>query len=482
MDNIDQLNSTINDSDISNLIEHANDIKTLLQAPQLNGIVYKDIIKSSSDLERILYAPLKLQEYVDNPAKFDKAIQLLELVNELYKNHSHQVPILDGIHRQTESQRDYLTANLCNRLDDFKDATKEELRFVVNKLVRCGNFTGRELRLRFLQARDNWFNNECEYRSDSFDELISFFCKGLPQIFDEYKTIFGDACSLANSKLMSFSTSDPMREDGAIINSWLLLKTSTFILSLEVHLSSVSKSKFLTPTMISDTMSKCFRLTDWLASIGFDFSAQLRPLFSRAILEEVRYNIEKITAKFETDFTKIISKSIESLLLPVEDEILRISNMTKPEEQLPKSIGHYPVFRIYCLYLIDSLRWIQTTKGILSPISLCLDTYASLNASLTRIVKALAVVLNMDNNSNHPILSKIAIAFLTEVLPFFTTYCEFLFPEKVILNSIGISKTEFKSLCSGDQAEMMKNFHLNLRQIAEPLRGTMPALMQTIEG
>lgn len=469
----------INDSHLSNLIKHANDLSSILQT-SFRGREYQELIKQSAQLEPIVYLTTKLEQFIDVPKRFNQAINLIELADNLYKDYAHQVPFVESMHKQTEKHREYLISNLCTRLENLKEAGKDELKSLVNQLIRCGNFSSRELRLRYLQARDNWFNNECESKSESFDEIISFFCKGLPQVFEEYKMIFGDACTVASSKLMAISTDDPTKEDGAIINSWLLLKTSTFILSLEVHLKSVSQSKFITPTMIGDTMQKCFKLTDWLASIGFDFSSQLRPLFSRAIVEEVRFCIERTTTKFETVFTKIISKSIESLLLPVDDEILRISNM-KPEEQIPKSIEHYPIFKIYCLYIIDSLRWIQTTKNILSPISLCLDTYAALNASLTRVMKALAVVLNMDNNSNHPILSKIAISFLTEVLPFFTNYCELLFPERVVLNAIGMSKTEFKSICT-NEPEKVRNFRLDLRQIADPLRGTMPALMQTIEG
>lgn len=402
------------------------------------------------------------------------------MADHLYKNHGHQYPLIETIHRESEKQREYLIANLCDRLSELKETSGDELKTIVNRLIRCGQFSARELRLRYLQARDSWFNDECDSKSDSSDELISFFCRGLPQVFEEYKSIFSDSNPLAVSAMM-MSVTDSTKEGGAIINSWLLLKTSTFIVSLEIHLKTMSKSKLLTPTMISDIMLKCFKLTDWLASIGFDFSSQLRPLFAQTISEEVKTSIESVSTKFESDFTKIISQSIESLLLPVEDEILRISNLAKPEEQLPKSICHYPIFKIYCLYLIDSLRWIQTTKSVLSPMSLSLDTYGALNSSLTRIMKALAVVLNLDNNSNHPILSKIAISFLTEVLPFFSNYCELLFPEKVILSAIGMSKTEFKSICAREPHKL-RNFCLDLRQIGDPLRGTMPALMQAIEG
>lgn len=420
--------------------------------------------------------------YVNDPGKFDEALDLIELASSLNKKFSEQLSLVTTIHRESKELQTHLITNICNRLEDCKESSLEELKILVNQLIRCNNFSGRELRLKFLQSRDHWFNNECESKAESFDELISFFCQGLPKIFGEYKSIFSETNSLANSKLMAISSSsdDSMYENGAIINSWLMLKTSTFILSLEVHLKSLEQSRVLTPTMIGDTMKKCYTLTNWLASIGFDFSSQLSPLFSRSILDEIKLSIENTTVKFESEFTKIVSKSIESLLLPIEDEILRIG-ATKSDVQLPKSISHYPIFKIYCLSIIDSMRWLQATKHILSPINLCQNVHGAINASLTRVMNALAVVLNMDNNSNHPILSKIAISFLTEVLPFMMDYCESIFPEKVVLSSLGMSKSEFKNLYASDP-EKVRNFRLDLKQIGSPLRSIMPALMQTIEG
>lgn len=462
------------------MIEESKSIETNLEVAFLRGPGYKDLCKHLPELQSITSIPSKLELYVDDPGRYDEAIELLEYVGGLNDRYSEQLPIIKTIYTQTRKHHENLVTNLCNRLDDLKESSQEELKELINQIIRCGTLTSRDLRLRFLQARDYWFNNECEAKADSFDELISFFCRGLPKIFEEYKSLFSDPTSLANSKLMAMhaSSNSLAREDGAIINSWLLLKTSTFILSLEMHLKSLEHSKALTPTMIGDTMQKCFKLTNWLASIGFDFSSQLKPLFLRTITNEIKFSIETATVRFESDFTRIISKSIESLLLPADDEILRISRM-KPEEQAPKSMNHYPVFKIYCLHIIDSMRWVQAMNGLLSPISLCQDVYAAMNASLTRVMNAVAVVLNMDNNSNHPILSKIAISFLTEVLPFMTNYCDQIFPEKIVLSALGLSKTEFKNICA-NEPERVRNFRLDLMQIGHSLRVLMPALMQAI--
>lgn len=481
LDAIEQISQSINDRLIGNLISDTEDIHSSLNSTTQDDNHYQQLCKQASQIESITSIPTKLVEYIGDPNRFDDALHMLEQAHEFNKLYGDEVPIIRTVYNLTKKQHDNLTTNLCNQLFDLKESNKEELKKLVHQLIRCGTLTARELRLRFLQARDHWFNDECESKAESFDELIIFFCHGLPQIFEEYKSIFSDNTSLANSKLAAISRSEHSdREDGAIINSWLLLKTSTFILSLEMHLKSLEHTQIITPTLIADTMQKCFKLTDWLASIGFDFSSQLKPLFTRAAICELKFSIERATAKFEAEFTRIISKSIESLLLPVDDEILRISSM-RPEEQVPKSIEHYPIFKIYCLHLIDSMRWIQASRSILSPISMCIDVYAAFNASLTRVMNALAVVLNMDNNSNHPILSKIAITFLTEVLPFMTNYCELYFPEKVVLGALGLSKTEFKNICL-NEPDKVKNFRLDLRQIGHPLRSIMPALMQTIEG
>uniref|UniRef100_A0A6G1S9Y3 Conserved oligomeric Golgi complex subunit 8 n=1 Tax=Aceria tosichella TaxID=561515 RepID=A0A6G1S9Y3_9ACAR len=485
---IEGLISSVNDDHLGKLIENASQLKSnLQQSKPLRSREYHALREHLPGLEAIINIPTKLCQYVNDPDHYNEALGLFEVIHHLDQEHSQTAPILRDIHEQARKYHSQLIVNLCNRLDELEESSQQELSNLVNQLIRCGGFSSRDLRLRFLQARDHWFNNECESRTDSFDDLTSFFCRGLPKIFEEYKFIFSDSATLANSKLVAISSqkspihdkNDQVKEDGAIINSWLLLKTSTFILSLEMHLEALEESRSLTPSMLSDTMEKCFKLTDWLASIGFDFSSQLKPIFAKSVIEEVKFNVQSATEQFETDFTKLISKSIESLLLPIDDKILRISNM-RPEEQIPKSIEHYPIFKIYCLYMIDSMRWVQATKTMISPLSLCLDVYAALNGSLTRVMKALAVVLNTDNNTNHPILSKIAVSFLTEAVPFIANYCELIFPEKVMLNAIGLTRTEFKNLCL-NEPEKVRNFRLDLRQIGQPIRGTMPALMQALE-
>lgn len=477
---MDQLNSTLNDGHLVSLIDSASDINFNLQSTFLRGENYRNLKEQTTELDSIIDLTTKLDECIHEPTRFNEAVELFEMIEYLHRKHGTQLSIIESIHKQSERRREYFIASLCNRLEQLKAPSREELVSIVNYLIRCGNFSDRDLRLKYLQARDNWFNNSCEEKSSSFDDVLSVHCSGLPMIFNEYKSIFSlDSSEILDWKLTKLSSNDPTKEDGAIINSWLLLKASIFIASLKIYLKTINQSRNQTPTMLGDTMQKCFELTGSLASIGFDFSSRLSPLFSEALANEVVSSIERATEKFESSFASIVSKSIESLLLPVEDEILRISNM-RSEEQLPKSIEHYPIYRIYCLRLIDSLRWLQATKNTLSPISLCIDTYAALNSSLTRITKALSAVLNMDNNFNHPMLNKIAISFITEVIPFITNYCERLFPERVILNAIGLSKSEFKNLFA-NEPEKLKNFRIDLRQIVDPLKSTMPALVETIE-
>lgn len=481
MKHIEALHAGLENDHLTKLVENVSQLNENLMSNKLRGDDYHELWKHLPDLEAIISIPAKLGQFVNDPKYYDDALQLFDVIHELDEKHSKHAPVLKDIHERALKYHSQLVSNLCRQLDSLTDASQEELATIVNRLIRCRCFSGRDLRLRFLQARDLWFNNECDSRNESFDALTSFICLGLPKIFNEYNSIFLDSATKDDHKQLMFENTENSRkkDDGAIINSWLLLKTSTFILSLELHFENLEQSRSLTPSMLSDTMEKCFQLTEWLASIGFDFSSQLKPIFAKSVITEVQHSIQTNTERFETDFTRLISKSIESLLLPIDDKILRISSM-RPEEQVPKSIEHYPVFKIYCLCIIDSMRWVQATKTMISPISLCLDVYASLNASLIRVMKALAVVLNTDNNTSHPILSKIAVSFLTEAVPFIANYCELIFPEKVMLNAIGLSRAEFKQLCS-KEPEMMKNFRLDLRLIGQPIRGTMPALMQVIE-
>lgn len=461
----------------SGLLEEANGLRELLQGQETEEKDFLNLIANAKDIQPIVEISHRLEEFVDDQVKFRNCIDFLDSIEQVYKSHNHEVPILENIYKRTKGGRDRLITNLCCKLANLNDLKEKDLLEIIYTLAECGTFSKRDLRLKYLQARDRWFNDTCEAKSSSFDDVIAVFGRDLPLIYQEYKSIF---CEPNSAKSKNYDATNLIsKKDDIIIDSWLLLKTTTFISSLDNYLSSFRKSTSMTPTLISDTMVKCFELASSLSSIGLDFSSRLKPLFLEALTSEVQSSIDRATTKFETEFTNAISKSVETLLLPIDDEILRISNM-RPEEKIPKSIEHYPVFRIYCLYLIDSLRWLRTTRLILSPINLCQATYSALNSALTRVMKALAVILNTDNNSNHPILSKIAISYLTEVLPFFSRYCELIFPEKTLLSVLGLSKAEFNSICAS-QPEKLSQFRLDLKKIADPIRNTMPALMQAIE-
>lgn len=476
---MDEINSVINDEYLKPLICSASDVNTNLSNFNLRGYSYQNLLEQGDEANAILELSSRLKDCVTDPNRFLEATQLLSYIDQLNKKYSNQVPILESVHKLSECQRKNLIDSLCSRLENLYESPRDNVMQLVNNLIICGKFTARDLKLKYLQARDRWFNNLCKQQGSSFTKLVSVYSGALSMIYEEYKSIFSDSNELLDRNHMAVLSSDSTKEDGAIINSWLLLKTSIFIASLEAYLKTFEQTGTLTPTAFADTVKKCFDLTGRLAAIGFDFSAQLKPLFYQTLEDEIKLSISKATTQFESAFATTVSKSIESLLLPVDHKLLRIANM-KPEEQVPKSIDHYPIFKIYCLQLIESLRWLQTSSNLLPPINLCVTTYSSLNGSLVRVMKALAIILNTDNNANHPILSKIAISFITEVLPFISSFCEKLFPEKVLLGAIGLSKSEFKSALS-NRNDDLNDFCLDIKSIAEPLRITMPVLMSTIE-
>ena len=464
----------INDCHLTELIEHASELKSDLNSYCLTRLDHKNLLSLSSELEPILKLVSNLDDLIEDSSRTNESLELLELIDYLYQKYGHQATILEDIHEEAEKRRNYLISILCYKLENSSKPSEGEVLTIIEHLARCGKFSSRDLRLKYLQARDNWFNDACDEQSESFDSFISIYSDGLTMIFNEYKSIFGNESR--DIKLSRMSDLNPSLENGALINSWLLLKASIFIKSLEFYLN---QSVNQTPTMIADTIQKCFKLTSQLSSIGFDFSPQLRPLFAKALTGHIKASVERATQKFESSFAAAVSKSIETLLLPVEDEILRIANM-RPEERPPSSIEHYPIFKVYCLHIIDSLRWLQAAGDTLSPVSLCLDTYGALNASMTRVTKALAMILNTDHNSTVPILTRIAMSFSTEVLSFFSSYCERLLPEKLIVGAIGLSRSEFKTAYRSKRDEL-KNFRLDIVQITSPLRSAIPALSHTTE-
>lgn len=480
LNEFDGINGEINEKILPGLIDDTSELVALIKDKTLKGPSYQQLINESDNLEFFIKFPSKLDQYSENPEDFIRCVNSLELIDQLHKKFAHQAPIIDKLYEEAEKRRNKLVENCCVKLEKLDDLSIETLSSLVDNLKICGKFNEMELRLKYLEARDNWFNNACEQQGASFHNVVQVHCKGLPMIFREYDLLFcqdnagsDDDTEACRRRLATFSIDSLDQDEFTIINTWLLLKASIFVSSLELYLQAIHHNDIKTPTMIEDTIEKCSQLAESLSDFGFDFSSQLRPLFINAITKEIKSCLDHATENFETSFTKTIFKSIESLLLPVDDEILRKTNL-RPSEQLPKSIEHYPIFRVYCLRLLDSLRWVSTAKKLISPLNLCHDTYSALNASLSRVVKAISLAMNLDNNSNNIYLTKIAISMITEVVPFISDYCEQFFPEKIILNALGLTKTEFRNLGK------FTNFRLDMKFVSEPLRLTMPTLLETI--
>lgn len=483
LDGFEALSSDVNEKVLPSLLDGTNDLVALIKDRTLKGLSYQQLIDESDRLEFIIKFPSKLDQYLENPDDFIQCVNSLELIEQLHKRVAHQAPIIDILYDEAEKRRDSLVTNCCEKLEKLENSPDETLIGIVNNLIICGKFNGIDIRLKYLETRDNWFNNACEQQEASFDNVVQVHCKGLPMIFNEFKMLFcqdekyTDDIQACRRRLSQFKINSQDQDEYTIINSWLLLKTSIFISSLELYLQAIHDNDVKTPTMIEDTIDKCSVLATSLSDFGFDFSPQLRPLFVRALTKEIKDSLDLATENFESSFTRTIFKSIESLLLPVDDDILKKTNM-RLDEQLPKSIEHYPIFRVYCLRLLDSLRWILTAKKLISPLNLCHDTYGALNASLSRIVKAISLAMNLDNNANNIYLTKIAISMIKDVVPFISDHCERLFPERLILDAIGMTKSELRTILKSENGKHL-NFRLDLRFISEPLRSTMPTLLDT---
>lgn len=282
---IDQINLDIDEKVLPNLIDDAQELASILKDTSLKGSSYSNLIEESEKLESLINFCYNSDQDLSDRNQLQKCVEILDYVEKLHETHSQEAPIIEELYIRAEKRRDELVCNCCNQLEQIDNISTIALISLVDNLMICGKLNDMDLRLKFLQARDIWFHNECIKQEPSFDNIVSVHCKGLPMIFCEYQLLF---CQDKNNvqeqhgkKLARFSLRPREHDRYTIINSWLLLKASIFISSLEVYLNAIQENDMKTPAMIGDTIQKCLELTNTLASIGFDFSSQLRPLFAK---------------------------------------------------------------------------------------------------------------------------------------------------------------------------------------------------------
>jgi len=258
-------------------------------------------LAKNTTLLEILELP-QLMETVVRNHHYEEALQLHSYITKLCKKQP-DVPILADIQLA-------VTANMRLMLQQLVSQLRAPVQLpqclkVISFLRRMDVFTEAELRMKFLQSREAWLSSVLASvpKDDAythFTRTMELLRVNLFDIVTQYRSIFSDDTDHDASNV---SASEPQFDSRLLFTSWLSRKVYQFLKVVMADLSSGINS-------FESVMGQAMYFGLSFGRVGFDFRAQLAPLFSAAIEKQFMFKLSPETAlKTASDTLSLMSLS-----------------------------------------------------------------------------------------------------------------------------------------------------------------------------
>jgi hypothetical protein len=170
---------------------------------------------------------------------------------------------------------------------------------IIGIIRRLDVFTESELRVKFLQLRDTWFQSLLNNipTTDPYHHITKTIEENRIHLFDiitQYRAIFSDETDSANDsinykqKLDSFTTSSSSNNtnEAKLFYCWLQQKIKNFLAVLSRDL------KMGVGNRLDSVLSQSMYFGLAFSRVGLDFRVLMVPLFEEAILNQIKKHID----------------------------------------------------------------------------------------------------------------------------------------------------------------------------------------------
>jgi hypothetical protein len=398
-------------------VKIAYDLNT---SSRLNALTMKKHI----EILEILELP-QLMEMSIREEKYADALELANYVEKLSakfnNSNNNNVPIINSIAKTIESSWHVMITQLLSELKC--DLTLPKCLQIVGYLRRMQAFSTQELKLKFLQARDNWFKELLASipKNDPFQHLtktIEVTRVNLFNIITQYKALFDDDFS-----------KDTNSKSYIMFCSWIHDKIDDFLKTLDADLTNSN----CTLMDIASTLGQCMYFGVSFSRIGLDFRAELTPIFIKCINKYLSVSVKKATKQFESDMESftLINKEIASfkrhLKAPDIDDDVENNNDDKPVAP-PESLLDFQPLAIYCNALINIFNELRTCAplAILHPFVIALEnSLECVSKAILNFYRSEQQAFGLKEKEN---FLKMCSSFAFEFIPYIQLCINVIFP------------------------------------------------------
>ncbi|XP_069115887.1 conserved oligomeric Golgi complex subunit 8-like [Argopecten irradians] len=407
--------------------------KVMKQAEDINASRRMNTLtlQRHTQLLEILEMPQLMDTCVRN-SYYEEALELAAHVKRLEKKHAN-IPVIANIVAEVKNSAQLMLNQLIQQL-----RTNVQLPAclrVIGYLRRMDVFTEAELRIKFLQARDSWFQGILDAipKDDPYVHITKTIEASRVHLFDiitQYRAIFSD-----EDPILSTNKEESVNES-ALFHGWVVQKVSQFLSILETNLQQGVGGR------LDSILGQCMYFGLSFSRVGADFRGLLAPIFQRAALQGFKLTLAESLQRFEGNM-----QSYNLLQVTSTVGSLSYSTGTQSGQMFPPAIllDYYPL-AAYCNDVLSAFNELR----LCSPISLACSIAEVLQESLLQISRITLAYYRAEESTFDPRekdhFCQFCQVYATDLLPYLNKCLQQLFPPATLAQILGVTLTDLNKM------------------------------------
>ena len=349
---------------------------------------------------------------------------------------------------------------------------------IIGYLRRQEVFSEVELRLKFLQARDSWFQSQVtavptENAYQHISKVIEICRVYIFDVITQYRAIFSDD----SESLISASSGLKANQSACgVFHSWLVVKVSWFLSVLRLDLNAGVGSR------LDSLLGQCMYFGLSLGRIGTDFRALLPPLFQEAALTTFQRNVDAALSAFRSALSHYTLAS--SIVLHAHSTLLTSTlaagtsgngSNNNATSLAPSQLLEFPPLASLSNGVMGAFNDLRpcaplaVAPGVVSCLEECLLSVA------TSLHSYYVTESSSVTSSETEVFQRLCSVFVQTLVPLVQSNLDRLFPREALLHAAGYVTTGTVT-----DPDILGSLTLNVERVCTPLKEYQVTAVPTV--